>query len=133
MPQPRDPVNVNDRFSALKAEYEKNGPEPSNMRYGYVRGRINHAVFLNAATLSFPRRTKSPARGMRPAERSAPQSTSANALHQPVGLMSPSTTLLVAVRVTLVDGAVGADACLPECVVLREGGRRDGGQGNRTG
>jgi uncharacterized protein len=45
MPQPRDPVNVNDRFSALKAEYEKNGPEPSNMRYGYVRGPINHAVF----------------------------------------------------------------------------------------
>ncbi len=35
-----------DRFSALKAEYERNGPEPSNMRYGYVRGPINHAVFV---------------------------------------------------------------------------------------
>ena len=34
-----------DQFAALKAEYEKNGPEPSNMRYGYVRGPIDHAVF----------------------------------------------------------------------------------------
>jgi uncharacterized protein len=34
-----------DRFAALKAEYEKNGPERSNMRYGYVRGPIDHAVF----------------------------------------------------------------------------------------
>jgi len=34
-----------DRFSALKAEYRKNGSEPSNMRYGYVRGPIDHAVF----------------------------------------------------------------------------------------
>jgi predicted TIM-barrel fold metal-dependent hydrolase len=34
-----------DRFSALKAEYEKNGPEPSNMRYGYVRGPVDHGVF----------------------------------------------------------------------------------------
>jgi hypothetical protein len=34
-----------DRFAALKAEYEKNGPEPSNMRYGYVHGPIDHGVF----------------------------------------------------------------------------------------
>jgi uncharacterized protein len=34
-----------DRFAALKAQYEKNGPERSNMRYGYVRGPIDHAVF----------------------------------------------------------------------------------------
>ena len=26
----------NDRFAQLKAEYEKAGPEPSNLRYGYV-------------------------------------------------------------------------------------------------
>ncbi|MBV8512785.1 MAG: amidohydrolase, partial [Xanthobacteraceae bacterium] len=36
-----------DRFAALKAEYEKNGPEPSNMRYGYVvpNGPIDHSLF----------------------------------------------------------------------------------------
>jgi uncharacterized protein len=34
-----------DQFAALKAEYEKNGPEPSNMRYGYVHGPIDHGVF----------------------------------------------------------------------------------------
>jgi uncharacterized protein len=34
-----------DRFAQLKAEYEKNGPEPSNVRYGYVHGPIEHAVF----------------------------------------------------------------------------------------
>jgi uncharacterized protein len=34
-----------DRFAALKTQYEKNGPEPSNMRYGYVHGPIDHAVF----------------------------------------------------------------------------------------
>jgi len=34
-----------DRFSTLKAEYRKNGPEPSNMRYGYVRGPIDHTIF----------------------------------------------------------------------------------------
>jgi predicted TIM-barrel fold metal-dependent hydrolase len=36
-----------DRFALMKAEYEKAGPEPSNMRYGYVvpSGPINHAVF----------------------------------------------------------------------------------------
>ena len=31
-----------DRFAVLKADYEKNGPEPSNRRYGYVRGPIEH-------------------------------------------------------------------------------------------
>jgi len=27
----------NDRFAQIKAEYEKNGPSPSNLRYGYIR------------------------------------------------------------------------------------------------
>jgi hypothetical protein len=31
-----------DRFAALKAAHEKNGPGRSNMRYGYVRGPIGH-------------------------------------------------------------------------------------------
>jgi uncharacterized protein len=37
----------NDRFAAMKAEYEKNGPEPSNMRHGYVvpSGPIDHTLF----------------------------------------------------------------------------------------
>jgi predicted TIM-barrel fold metal-dependent hydrolase len=36
-----------DRFAALKAEYEKNGPQPSNVRYGYVvpNGPIEHSLF----------------------------------------------------------------------------------------
>jgi predicted TIM-barrel fold metal-dependent hydrolase len=34
-----------DRFASLKADYEKNGPQPSNRRYGYVRGPIDHGVF----------------------------------------------------------------------------------------
>jgi len=34
-----------DRFSAMKAEYERNGPERSNVRYGYVHGPLDHAVF----------------------------------------------------------------------------------------
>ena len=34
-----------DRVTALKAEYEKNGAEPSHMRYGYVTGPIEHSVF----------------------------------------------------------------------------------------
>jgi uncharacterized protein len=34
-----------DSFAQLKAEYEKNGPEPSNMRYGYVHDPIEHSVF----------------------------------------------------------------------------------------
>jgi len=34
-----------DRFAALKAQYEKDGPEPSNMRYGYVHGPVDHGVF----------------------------------------------------------------------------------------
>jgi uncharacterized protein len=34
-----------DRFSVMKAEYEKTGPERSNLRYGYVHGRLDHAVF----------------------------------------------------------------------------------------
>ena len=29
-----------DGIALLKADYEKNGPEPSNRRYGYVRGPI---------------------------------------------------------------------------------------------
>ena len=32
-----------DRFSVMKTEYEKNGPEPSNVRYGYVQGPLDHA------------------------------------------------------------------------------------------
>ena len=38
---------TNDRFAAMKAEYEKNGPEPSNMRHGYVvpSGPIDHTLF----------------------------------------------------------------------------------------
>ena len=36
-----------DRFALMKAEYEKAGAEPSNMRYGYVvpNGAIDHKVF----------------------------------------------------------------------------------------
>ena len=36
-----------DRFALMKAEYEKAGPEPSNMRYGYVvpNGPVDHSVF----------------------------------------------------------------------------------------
>ena len=36
-----------DRFAAMKAEYEKAGPEPSNTRYGYVvpNGAIDHTLF----------------------------------------------------------------------------------------
>ena len=38
---------ANDRFAAMKAEYEKNGPEPSNMRHGYVvpGSPIDHTLF----------------------------------------------------------------------------------------
>jgi len=37
-----------DRFALMKAEYEKAGPEPSNVRYGYVvpNGSIDHTVFV---------------------------------------------------------------------------------------
>ena len=35
----------NDKLTALKAEYEKNGAEPSHMRYGYVAGPVDHGVF----------------------------------------------------------------------------------------
>jgi hypothetical protein len=37
----------NDRFAALKAEYEKAGPEPSNLRYGYVVPNVpvDYSVF----------------------------------------------------------------------------------------
>ena len=36
-----------DRFAAMKVEYEKAGPEPSNMRYGYVvpNGPVDYSVF----------------------------------------------------------------------------------------
>jgi hypothetical protein len=34
-----------DRFAVMKAAYERNGPEPSNTRYGYVRGPLDHTVF----------------------------------------------------------------------------------------
>jgi uncharacterized protein len=36
-----------DRFAVLKAEYEKAGPEPSNLRYGYVvpNGPVDYSVF----------------------------------------------------------------------------------------
>ena len=37
-----------DRFAMMKAEYEKAGAEPSNLRYGYVvpNGPIDHNVFV---------------------------------------------------------------------------------------
>ena len=36
-----------DRFAAMKTEYEKAGPEPSNLRYGYVvpNGPVDYSVF----------------------------------------------------------------------------------------
>jgi uncharacterized protein len=36
-----------DRFAALKAVYENNGPDPSNLRYGYVvpNGPVDYSVF----------------------------------------------------------------------------------------
>ena len=34
-----------DRFAALKADYDKAGPNPSNLRYGYVNTAPDHAVF----------------------------------------------------------------------------------------
>jgi uncharacterized protein len=37
-----------DRFALMKAEYEKAGPEPSNVRYGYVMPNkpMDHSVFV---------------------------------------------------------------------------------------
>jgi predicted TIM-barrel fold metal-dependent hydrolase len=36
----------NDRITAWKEEYEKEGPTPSHMRYGYVKGgEVDHALF----------------------------------------------------------------------------------------
>jgi uncharacterized protein len=36
-----------DRYAALKAEYEKAGPDPTNLRYGYVvpNGAVDYSVF----------------------------------------------------------------------------------------
>jgi uncharacterized protein len=36
-----------DRFAAIKAEYERAGPGPSNMRYGYMvpNGPVDYSVF----------------------------------------------------------------------------------------
>lgn len=36
-----------DRLAAIKAEYEKAGAAPSNMRYGYVvpNGPVDYSVF----------------------------------------------------------------------------------------
>jgi hypothetical protein len=36
-----------DRFAAMRAEYEKAGAEPSNLRYGYVvpNGPVDYSVF----------------------------------------------------------------------------------------
>jgi predicted TIM-barrel fold metal-dependent hydrolase len=34
-----------DRITAWKSEYEKDGPVPTHMRYGYVKGPIDHGVF----------------------------------------------------------------------------------------
>jgi uncharacterized protein len=36
-----------DRFAELKAEYDKAGPEPSNLRYGYVvpDGSVDYSLF----------------------------------------------------------------------------------------
>jgi hypothetical protein len=37
----------NDRFAQLKAEYDKAGAEPSNLRYGYVvpNGPVDYSLF----------------------------------------------------------------------------------------
>ena len=35
----------NDRITAWKDEYEKEGPTPTNMRYGYVAGPVDHSLF----------------------------------------------------------------------------------------
>ncbi len=35
----------NDRVTAMKQAYEKDGPTPSHMRYGYVTGPLDHTVF----------------------------------------------------------------------------------------
>ena len=35
----------NDRITAWKNEYEKEGPTPTNMRYGYVAGPVDHSLF----------------------------------------------------------------------------------------
>ena len=34
-----------DRITAWKEEYEKEGPTPTNMRYGYVAGPVDHSLF----------------------------------------------------------------------------------------
>jgi hypothetical protein len=34
-----------DKFAALRRDYEKAGPDPSNLRYGYVNTAPDHAVF----------------------------------------------------------------------------------------
>ncbi len=34
-----------DKLAAMKAEYERQGRQPSNLRYGYVAGPIDHSVF----------------------------------------------------------------------------------------
>jgi len=35
----------NDRITAWKNEYEKEGPTPTHMRYGYVAGPLDHSMF----------------------------------------------------------------------------------------
>jgi uncharacterized protein len=37
----------NDRFAGLKVEYDKAGPAPSNLRYGYVvpNGPVDYSLF----------------------------------------------------------------------------------------
>lgn len=36
----------NDRITAWKEEYEKEGPTPTHMRYGYVKGgAVDHSLF----------------------------------------------------------------------------------------
>ena len=34
-----------DRITAWKEEYEKEGATPTNMRYGYVAGPVDHSLF----------------------------------------------------------------------------------------
>ena len=34
-----------DRITAWKKEYEKEGATPTNMRYGYVAGPVDHSLF----------------------------------------------------------------------------------------
>ena len=42
---PNKRTDLGDRFARMKDEYLKNGPTPSNLRYGYVRGPVDWSAF----------------------------------------------------------------------------------------